>query len=178
MTIFCDNYGSSMTFEKDIWNNLRGDSPYQFDKAPHCASHLKYLQFIPQKVSDEKSLHESSLIHFLENCLRLSISAGIKNAEKEFKNVDIWIWKITAAEKKTRPPTFSRIRSVNWQCLGKHGLYVQANKHQHWKQKKQVFMKDYRKSKLFNWRMKQGNDAHQSEEKKFWLNKKLRWRQE
>ena len=104
-----ENCGNSRTFVKGIWNKFRGDSQYQLEDAQDWASHLEHLQSILQEFDPKDAPKESDLIRFFQDGLRSSIQAEMENAEEEYENWDVLIWKATAVEEKSRRRPTSQI---------------------------------------------------------------------
>ena len=70
------------------------------------------------------------LISFFQDGLRLSIQAEMKSLEEEYKNLEVLIRKVIAAEDKTRGRPALQIKEVDQYYPQGHRPSLQANKYQ------------------------------------------------
>ena len=76
----------------------------------------------------EGTPEESDLIRFFQDGLQSSIKAEMESSEEEYKTWEILIWKVTAAEEKTRGRPVSQIKEVYQYYSRGHRLSLQVNK--------------------------------------------------
>ena len=95
----------------------------------------------------------------------------MRSSEEEYENKKVLIWKVIAAEKKTRDRSALQIEKVDQYYSRGHRPTLQANKHQLKKRQSQGLIKDPRqqKPKLSSSvpQSQRRNEANRREEKKF-----------